>query len=101
MFWRHFGCSCGARRAERLIAEYEAYRDVGLTPVIIAQGEPARTALYRSALSIPCPVLCDPDYGAYRSFVVGADGVIRLAYDYQYCEDYPDPRVLTTASRLS
>ena len=152
MFWRHFGCSCGARRAERLIAEFETYRDVGLTPVIIAQGEPARTALYRSALSIPCPVLCDPDYGAYRSFgvghwaveqvlfdaapeywehsraigikfqdgrrlqgrppvddpwrgaaefVVGADGVIRLAYDYQYCEDYPDPRVLTTAARLS
>ena len=28
-------------------------------------------------------------------------GVVRLPYLYQYCEDFPDPRVLTTAARLS
>jgi len=147
MFWRHFGCSCGTRRAERLIAEYGSYRDAGLTPVIIAQGEPERTARYRRDHAIPCPMLCDPDLNAYRSFgveqvlydagpeywthsrsigagfqdqrrgqgrapvddpwrataefVVGANGLVRLAYDSQYCEDFPDPRVLITAARLS
>ena len=34
-------------------------------------------------------------------FVVDSGGVIRLAYRYQYCEDFPDPRVLTTAIRLA
>jgi hypothetical protein len=33
-------------------------------------------------------------------FVVDGDGIIRLAYRYQYCEDWPDPRVLTAAVRL-
>lgn len=32
-------------------------------------------------------------------FVVDGDGVLRLTYRYQYCEDYPDSRVLTTAIR--
>jgi hypothetical protein len=26
--------------------------------------------------------------------------MIRMAYSYQYCEDFPDPRVLTTAALL-
>jgi peroxiredoxin len=30
-------------------------------------------------------------------FVVGTDGIIRLAYRWQYCEDYPDPRVHVAA----
>lgn len=33
-------------------------------------------------------------------FVVGPDGTVRLAYRYQYCEDYPDPRVLIAALRF-
>ena len=33
-------------------------------------------------------------------FVVDGSGKIRLAYRYQYCEDFPDPRVLATAIRL-
>ena len=32
-------------------------------------------------------------------FVVDEDGVLRLAYRYQYCRDFPDPRVLLTAIR--
>ncbi len=32
-------------------------------------------------------------------FVIDDDGVLQLAYRYQYCEDFPDPRVLTTAIR--
>lgn len=152
MFWRHFGCSCGVTRAERLITEFDSYREADLTPVIIAQGEPEQAALYTKAHGIPCAILCDPDLDAYRAFgvghwaveqvvfdappeywahsrevgaafqdgrrregrppvddpwraaaefVVGANGHIRLAYAYQYCEDYPDLRVLTTAARLS
>ncbi|MFP4074196.1 MAG: redoxin domain-containing protein [Actinomycetota bacterium] len=32
-------------------------------------------------------------------FVVDADGVLQLTYRYQYCWDFPDDRVLTTAIR--
>lgn len=32
-------------------------------------------------------------------FVIDTSGVITLAYRYQYCEDFPDPLVLTTAIR--
>jgi len=152
MFWRHFGCTCGVERSERLATEYDAYLAAGLTPIIVSQGEPERAAAYRATHSIPTPILCDPDQSAYRAygvgqwsieqvlfdapseywahprelgvefqdgrreqgrppvddpwlaaaeFVVGADGIIRLSYAYQYCEDYPDARVLTTAARLS
>ena len=152
MFWRHFGCTCGVERAGQLKAEHSSYQEAGLTPVIIAQGEPERASVYRTTHDIAAPVLSDPDHDAYRAygvgqwsvaqvlfdapaeywshprdlgadfqdgrreqgrppvddpwraaaeFVVGSDGVIRLSYAYQYCEDYPDPRVLTTAARLA
>lgn len=152
MFWRHFGCSCGMERARLLKAEWAAYRDAGLTPVIVAQGEPERADAYRREHEVPCAILCDPDHDAYRAYgigqwpvervlfdapaefwshprdlgvrfqdgrraegrapvddpwrataeyVVGTDGRVRLAYMYQHCADYPDPRVLTTAARLS
>jgi peroxiredoxin len=152
MFWRHFGCTCGVERSQRLAAEYGDYVTAGLTPIIVSQGEPERAAAYRATHDIPTPILCDPDQSAYHAygvgqwsveqvlfdapdeywshprqigvefqdgrreqgrppvddpwlaaaeFVVGSDGIIRLSYAYQYCEDYPDPRVLTTAARLS
>ncbi len=150
LFWRHFGCGCGAERARRLLEEYAALREADLEPVIIGQGEPARAAAYRDVHGLPCPVLCDPQHEAYRAwgigqwpvervlfdappeywdhpcglgvafqddrrsqgnppvddpwravaeFVVGADGKVLLTYAYQYCEDFPDVRVLTTAAR--
>ena len=46
------------------------------------------------------PPVDDP-WRAVAEFVVGVGGQIRLSYAYQYCEDYPDARVLTTAARLS
>jgi peroxiredoxin len=152
MFWRHFGCWCGFGRAERLRAELNDFRDAGLNPVVIGQGEPLRAAAYRQQYDLPCPVLCDPEHVAYRAygvgqwqierilpdaaielsshsrdigvnfqnerralglplvddpwravkeFVVGPDGLVRLAYAYQHCEDYPNPRVLAAAARLS
>ena len=33
-------------------------------------------------------------------FVISSDGKVQLAYRYQYCEDWPDPRVLTAAIRF-
>lgn len=33
-------------------------------------------------------------------FVVGRGGTVQLAYRYQYCEDWPDPRVLTAGIRF-
>ncbi|MDP3209018.1 MAG: peroxiredoxin-like family protein [Rhodoglobus sp.] len=33
-------------------------------------------------------------------FVVSQDGRVQLAYRYQYCEDFPDPRVITAALRF-
>ena len=150
LFWRHFGCSCGAERAARLGEEDAALRAAGLEPVIIGQGEPARAAAYRDLHGLSCPVLCDPQHEAYRAwgigqwpvervlfdappeywdhphdlgaafqddrrskgnppvddpwravaeFVVGTDGMVLMTYAYQYCEDFPDVRVLTTAAR--
>jgi peroxiredoxin len=152
MFWRHFGCSCGVQRAQRLRDEWAGYLAAGVRPVVVAPGEPLRAAAYREQHDLPCPVLCDPDYEAYRAygigqwaveqvlydapsemwshprgvgerfqaarrqlgrapvddpwratgeFVVQAGGVVRLAYLYQYCEDFPDPAVLTAAAQLS
>lgn len=46
------------------------------------------------------PPVDDP-WRAVAEFVVGGDGRIRLTYAYQHCEDFPEPRVLTTAARLS
>ena len=152
MFWRHFGCGCGFERAARLNTEQARYREVGLTPVIIGQGEPERAAAYRAEHALDCTILCDPDHEVYRAygighwniervlpdadpafwdhprevgltfqasrradgrplvddpwravkeFVVGVNGLVRLTYSYQYCEDYPNPDVLITAARLS
>jgi peroxiredoxin len=152
MFWRHFGCGCGADRAKRLLDEYAAYEAAGIQPVIITQGEPARAAAYRDQHDLPCPVLCDPEHQAYRAygigqwsvervlfdapaefwthphdlgadfqdtrrdegrplvddpwravaeFVIGSDGVVRLPYFYQHCEDFPEPLVFTAAARLA
>jgi peroxiredoxin len=151
MFWRHFGCGCGVERAARLNAEWAGYRQAGLNPVIVAQGEPVRAAAYRLEHGLECTILCDPDHLAYQAyglghweveqvlydaptgfwsherdvgagfqddrrssgrppvddpwrataeFVVAPNGMIRMAYSYQYCEDFPDPRVLTTAALL-
>lgn len=45
------------------------------------------------------PPVDDP-WRAVAEFVIGSDGLVRLSYVYQHCEDFPDPRVLTTAARL-
>lgn len=34
-------------------------------------------------------------------FVIDGDGVLQLTYRYQYCRDFPDPRVLATALRIA
>ena len=46
------------------------------------------------------PLVDDP-WRATAEFVISAGGTVRLGYSYQYCEDFPDPRVLTTAGRLA
>lgn len=43
----------------------------------------------------------DDPWRATGEFVVTTEGRVALAYYYQYCEDFPDPRVLTTAARLA
>jgi len=152
IFWRHYACSCGAERATRLREELSDYRDAGGNVVIVGQAEPERSAAWADDQGIDCPILCDPDYQAYRAyglpegqvaqilfdapeefwghsrelgeqfaqqrreqgrplvdnpwllpgeFVVDTDGIIRLAYRYQYCEDFPNPLVLTTAIRTA
>jgi peroxiredoxin len=52
----------------------------------------------RRALGRP---LVDDPWMQAGEFVVGIDGVIRVAYPYNYCEDFPDPRIFTTAARLA
>lgn len=45
--------------------------------------------------------LVDDPWMQSAEFVVDTAGVIRVAYYYNYCEDYPDPRIFTTAARLA
>lgn len=46
------------------------------------------------------PTVDDPWRGT-AEFVIGRSGTVRLCHAYQHCEDFPDPRVLTAAARLS
>jgi len=45
------------------------------------------------------PLVDDP-WMQSGEFVVSPDATIRVAYLYNYCADYPDPRIFTTAGRL-
>ena len=71
MFWRHYGCGCGVSRAESLIEEADAYAHAGISPVIVGQGEPERSAQYREWHSVPYPILSDPNQEVYRAYGVG------------------------------
>jgi len=46
------------------------------------------------------PLVDDP-WMQSAEFVVKTDGVVSVAYLYNYCADYPDPRIFTTAARLA
>ncbi len=43
--------------------------------------------------------LVDSPWAAPGEFVVDPAGTIRLAYAYQYCEDFPDARLFTTVAK--
>ncbi|MFQ5907559.1 MAG: peroxiredoxin-like family protein [Thermoplasmata archaeon] len=45
--------------------------------------------------------LVDSPWQRPGEFVVDRDGTLHLTYRYQYCEDYPDPRILVTALRAA
>ncbi|MGZ5302340.1 MAG: peroxiredoxin-like family protein [Actinomycetota bacterium] len=45
--------------------------------------------------------LVDDPWQLPGEFVVDGAGVLHLTYRYQYCEDYPDPRVLVAAIRIA
>ena len=147
IFMRHFGCSCLAERWEVLKNELGDYAEAGARVVAICQAEPERARAVAARREYAFPVLCDPDFEAYRAFglleglpaqilhdfpwreddeetartlfleprrgteravvdspwqlpgefVIGSDGVIRLAHRYQYCEDFPPKTVLLGA----
>ena len=46
------------------------------------------------------PLVDDP-WRATAEFVIGTDGLVRLTHLYQYCDDFPEPLVLTAAARLT
>lgn len=45
-------------------------------------------------------LMVDDPWMQSGEFVVDPEGTIRVAYLYNYCADYPDPRIFVTASRL-
>ena len=45
--------------------------------------------------------LVDDPWMQSAEFVVDTTGVVKVAYYYNYCEDYPDPRIFETAARLA
>jgi len=46
------------------------------------------------------PLVDDP-WMQSGEFAVDTEGVVRVAYLYNYCADYPDPQVFLTAARLA
>jgi peroxiredoxin len=56
-------------------------------------------SLMESRRQLGRPMVDDP-WRAAAEFVVTPGGVVRLGYAYQYCEDFPDPRVFTSAAVL-
>lgn len=45
--------------------------------------------------------LVDDPWMQSAEFVVDTSGLVKVAYLYNYCEDFPDPRLFTTAARLA
>lgn len=85
LFWRHFGCSCGMDRAERLRSELADYRVAGGDVVIVGQGEPERAARYLEDQRLDVPILCDPERTAYESFGLLHGTTAQILFDA------PDP----------
>lgn len=83
LFWRHFGCSCGRDRAQRLVQEYDDYVSAGARVVLVGQGEPERTLAYASANGLPAtmPLMCDPNEDAYRAYGLLEGGPIEVLFD--------------------
>ncbi len=84
---------------------YEAYGLLEFTPSqvlydasseLLRKEYEAGVALAAARRELGRP-LVDSPWQAPGEFVVDPAGVLRLAYRYQYCEDYPDPRVLLAA----
>lgn len=46
------------------------------------------------------PLVDDP-WRAVKEFVIGTNGLVRLSHSCQYCEDFPNPKILAVAARLS
>ena len=51
----------------------------------------------RRAMNRP---LVDNPWLSPGEFLVDRYGIIRVSYTYQYCENFPDPRVFLTASKI-
>lgn len=50
--------------------------------------------------AIDRPLVDDP-WMSTAEFLVNPTGTIRTSYGYQYCEDFPDPRLFLTAAKMS
>jgi peroxiredoxin len=84
LFWRHYGCSCGIERSNRLRLrhEYADFVAAGASVAIIGQGEPERAAVYAEKYSLPpCPILCDPTLRAYQAYGLPQGTPIQILYD--------------------
>jgi peroxiredoxin len=81
LFWRQFGCGCGIGRAEGLRNEYQDFLRAGAQVVIVGQGEPERAKIYAEKYSIPCPILSDPDFKAYKAYGLREGGPVEINYD--------------------
>ncbi len=56
--------------------------------------------LMESRRQLGRPMVDDP-WRAAAEFVIAQTGSIRLGYSYQYCEDFPDPRLFHAAAQLA
>jgi hypothetical protein len=91
--------------------DYSAHRAFGLghwgveqvlydAPEEFCELTPAVATAFQEDRRAQGRIMVDDPWMQSGEFVVDTGGTIRVAYLYNYCADYPDPRIFTTATRL-
>ena len=84
IFMRHFGCSCLLERWEGLKVELSDYADAGVRVVAICQAEPERARVVAERREYAFPLLCDPEFRAYRAFGLLEGQPSQILHDFPW-----------------
>lgn len=89
-FTRHFGCTQCKEMLAELVAGKERIEAAGMNIAVVAQGNPASTALFASQYGPGLLFLSDPQRSAYRAYGLERGSLFQT---------FLNPRVLAAVSR--